>query len=83
MFPSLLQIGVHHQNQSSKDVALELMRKTHHIKKFKVYCNGLSLGGGVSVAAIWYKNDRALKSQRIHLGSSETLGNGRVVGISS
>ena len=40
----------------------------HRTMKYKVYCDGSLLEGGVGAAAILYKNDRILKVRRAYLG---------------
>ena len=57
----------------SKELALELTQKTHCTAKYKVYCNGSSIEGGVRVAAILYKNNWLVKTRRAYLGSAEEL----------
>ena len=55
----------------SKDLALELAQKTHCTMKYKIYCDGSSFEGGIGTAAVLYKNERALKVRRAHLGTAK------------
>ena len=67
----------------SKDVVLELTKKTHNSTKYKVYCDGSSTEGGVSAAAILYKNNWLIKTHRAYLGSADehTVFEAELVGI--
>ena len=67
----------------SKDIALELVQKMHCTLKYKVYCNGSLLEGGVGATAILYKNNRILKVSRAYLGKDEehTIYKAELVGV--
>ena len=51
--------------------------------KYKVYCNRSSIEGGVSAAAILYKNNQLIKTKRVYLGSANehTIFEAELVGI--
>ena len=68
---------------SSKDSALELAQNTHWTTKYKVYCDGSSIEGGVGAATILYKNNRVLKTRRAYLGSAKehTVFEAKLVGV--
>ena len=67
----------------SKELALELTQKTHHTTKYKVYCDGSSIEGGVGATATLYKNNQLLKTRRAYLGSADehTVFEAELVGV--
>ena len=55
----------------SKETALDLTNKSHHVLCYKVYCDSSSYEGGVRATAILYKNNCVLKSIQYKLGTPE------------
>ena len=67
----------------SKDLALNLVHKTHHTFKYKVYSNGSYIDGGVGMSTILFKHHRLMKVRRYYLGpqTKHTVYEAELMGI--
>ena len=57
----------------NKEDALTLANLTHAAVQYKVYCDGLSLKGGVGASADLYKGNREVKSLHLYLSDEPSI----------